>query len=82
MKHINYFWHTKNRFIYIPVAFFPSFLLFVCSAFSLEVFRSVQDGNEIHSHAVKTNKEAFMRKKIDKKRHLENRKLKQQKKRI
>ena len=72
----------KNRFIYIPVAFFPFFLLFVCSAFSLEVFRSVQDGNEIHSHAVKTNKEAFMRKKIDKKRHLKNRKLKQQKKRI
>lgn len=44
------------------------------------MFRSVQDGNEIHSHAVTTNKEAFMRKKIDKKRHLKNRKLKQQKK--
>lgn len=52
----------KNRFTCIPIAFSPSFLLSVRSVFSFKMFGSIQDGNKIHTHAVTTNKEAFMKK--------------------
>ena len=54
------FWHVKRRFTYIPVAFSPSFLPVLCSAFSFEMFGSIQDESKIH--AVTTNKEAFTEK--------------------
>lgn len=56
------FWHTENRVTCIPVAFCPSFLPFVRCASLFELSGSVQDENEIHTHVVKTNKEAFTKK--------------------
>ena len=70
----------KNRFTCIPIAFSLSLFFSLGSLFffSFKMFGSIQDGNKIHTHAVTTNKEAFTKKKI--KRHLKNRKIKQQKK--
>lgn len=53
----------KKGFTCIPIAFSPSFLLSVRSVFSFKMFGSIQDRNKIHTHAVTTNKEAFMKKK-------------------
>ena len=58
------FYTLKNRFLCIPIAFSPSFLLSIRSAFSFKMFGSVQDGNKTNGHAVTTNKEAFTKKKM------------------